>query len=48
MRSEASLFILLAGEVFGIDGKGSIIVNGMQVRYCGRGAIDVLRWSRLV
>lgn len=42
MRSETSL-VILAGDVFGIDGKSGIIVKGLYILYCGCGAIDVLR-----
>lgn len=42
MRSETSL-VILAGDVFVIDGKGSIIVDGLHMLNCGCGAIDVLR-----
>lgn len=42
MRSETSL-VILAGDVFRIDGKGGIIVEGLHILYWGCGAIDVLR-----
>ena len=42
MRSETSL-VILAGDVFGIDGTSSIIVEELHILYCGCGAIEALR-----
>ena len=41
MGSKASL-VIVTGDVFGIDGKGSIIIEGLYIWYCRCGAIEVL------
>ena len=41
MGSKASL-VIVTGDVFSVDGKGSIIIEGLYILDCRCGAIDVL------